>query len=421
MTDLEDLLTTLVACDSTNPELVAGGAGETTVAELVGTRLAAAGLEVEVWDAAPGRASVLGVLPGSGGGRSLLLCSHLDVVADEPSGFRPHVHGGRLHGRGASDMKGGLAAAIVAAERLAADGVRPRGDVLVAGVIDEEWLSAGAIDLVARLAARGRRVDAAILPEATGLDLVIEHGGFAWWEVHSAGVEAAGDDPDRGVDAIALLGPVLTGLIELDAELATRPAPPYGRPSVHASTIVGGRHLPAYAASCRLGIERCTVPGETTRAARAEIEAILAAATAAEPRFSPTLRVIVEREAIAFDASEPIVGVLAEAASAWLGAAPESATRSTYGIARAAGPSGSGEAPGPSGIAGAGGPRAVRLRGDVGWMDSGVLVEAGIPCVAFGPTGDGEHTGDEWVDLASVAACADVLEVAARAFCDGAP
>jgi len=365
VTHVEELLATLVACDSTNPELVPGGAGESAMAELVGERLAAAGLDVEVWDAAPG-------------------------------GFRPRVEHGRLHGRGASDMKGGLAAAIIAAERLAAADVPPRGDVLVAGVIDEEWLSAGALDLVARLAADGRRVDAAILPEATELELVVEHGGFAWWEVVSAGFEAAGDDPERGVDAIALLGPVLTGLIELDAELATRPAPAYGRPSVHASTIFGGRQLPAYPESCRLGIERCTVPGETTRAARAEIEAILVAATKADARFSPTLRVIVEREAIALDASEPIVAVLAEAARARLGRAGQNGRGSA---ARA----------------------APRIRGDMGWMDSGILVEAGIPCVAFGPTGDGEHTADEWVDLASVAACADVLEATARAFCGGAP
>ncbi len=58
------------------------------------------------------------------------------------------------------------------------------------------------------------------------------------------------------------------------------------------------------------------------------------------------------------------------------------------------------------------------LRSDYGWMDSGILVDAGIPCVVLGPTGDGLHTAEEWVDLASVDACVDVFERLARAFCN---
>ena len=86
------------------------------------------------------------------------------------------------------------------------------------------------------------------------------------------------------------------------------------------------------------------------------------------------------REPVDLDAAEPVVAALASAATTALGRAP-------------------------------------RLRGDMGWMDSGLLVEAGIPCAVFGPTGDGEHTAGEWVDLASVEMCARVLEGAARAFC----
>ena len=61
--------------------------------------------------------------------------------------------------------------------------------------------------------------------------------------------------------------------------------------------------------------------------------------------------------------------------------------------------------------------RPAVLRGDMGWMDSGLLVEAGIPCAVFGPSGHGEHTSGEWVDLASVGICAEALEAAARVFC----
>jgi acetylornithine deacetylase len=376
----EELLAALVALDSTNPSLVPGGDGESAVAELVAEHLDSAGLQVEKWEALPGRKSVLGVLKGGGGGRSLLLCSHLDVVGADSARFNPAVRDGRMYGRGTSDMKGGLAASILAARELAADRERLAGDVLIAGVIDEEWLSAGALDLIARLAALGTRVDGAILPEATGLHLVIEHGGFAWWDLVSIGAEAAGDDPDHGVDAIAMLGGVLTGLLELDSELASRPAKPYGRPCIHASTIAGGTQLSAYPGSCGVGIERCLVPGETVEQSHAELEAVIARAGALEPRLNVELRMVVGREAMSLQRSEAVVAELAAATARRLGTAPP-------------------------------------IRGDMGWMDSGILVDGGIPCVAFGPTGAGEHTAAEWVDLESVRTCASVLADTARSFC----
>ena len=166
-----------------------------------------------------------------------------------------------MYGRGAADMKCGFAAMLLAVEALLAGGAQLRGDLYVAGVIDEEWESAGAEALPARY-----RPDACVLVECTGLDVVTEHGGFAWYEIESHGVEAAGVDPEHGVDAIALLAPVLAGITALDAELATRPRAAYGRGSIHASTIEGGTQLPAYPARCTLGVERCTIAGETRRA-----------------------------------------------------------------------------------------------------------------------------------------------------------
>src|SRR2546421_7665176 len=177
----------LVACDSINPQLVAGGAGEARVAEIIARRLAAAGLEVDVNEVLPGRPNVVGRLVGTGDGPSLMLCGHLDVVGAAPSAFEPVVRDGRIHGRGTIDMKGGLAAAGVAAERLAANGCGLGGDLIVAAVIDEEWASAGAEALV-----RDHRADAAIVTEQSELDIIVEHGGFAWFEVESRGPESAG-------------------------------------------------------------------------------------------------------------------------------------------------------------------------------------------------------------------------------------
>jgi acetylornithine deacetylase len=368
-----DLLAELVAADSTNPDLEPDGAGEAEVAAILAARMTALGLEVDVWDAAPGRPNVVGRLRGRGGGRSLMLCGHTDVVGAAPEAFVPRVAGGRMHGRGTCDMKAGIAAALTAAERLAAD--PPEGDVLVACVIDEEWASVGAEALVAR-----HRADAAVLPEQSDLDVVFAHGGFAWYDVRSAGIEAAGGRPERGRDAIALAGPLLAGIAELDRVLAGRETPEWGRPSVHASTVRGGQGYPSYPAECVIGVERCLMPGESVAESAAEMDALLELARSADERFEGSVRTVVAREPVLLDRGEPVVQAAIAAAHAVLGRPPV-------------------------------------VRSDYGWMDSGILVEAGIPCVVLGPVGDGLHTADEWVDLASIEACADVYERMARALC----
>jgi acetylornithine deacetylase len=308
-----------------------------------------------------------------------MLCGHLDVVGAAPSAFEPVVRDGRLYGRGSIDMKSGLAAAVVAAERLAADGSRLGGDLIVAAVIDEEWASVGAEALVRRYQA-----DAAILPEQSELDIIVEHGGFGWFEVESRGLESAGIEPELGIDAIELAIPVLEGVVRLDRELATRPAMPYGRSSVHVSTIAGGTSFPVYPASCVLGIERCTLPGETVAQAQEEMRELLLRAREDDDRFDGELRTVIAREAVRLDADHAILRALDGAVAERLGRSP-------------------------------------RRIGDMGWADSGILDEAGIPCAIFGPSGAGHHSAEEWVDVASVIACTDILEATARSFCAAPP
>ncbi len=401
--DLIRLLSDLVAIDSTNPGLVPGAAGEEALVRFLTRRLSAAGLAVDVWEPRPGRPNFVATLPGHGrdGERTagapgdawrndveaaddaptLMLVSHLDVVGGAPEMFIPQLRDGRLYGRGSNDMKAGIAAAVTVAERLAAEaraagGRSPlRGDLLVAGCADEEWESFGAEDMVARY-----RPSAAILPERTDLDVTVEHGGFTWFELESHGVEAAGAEPEKGVDAIALLGPALAGIAALDRELDARPHASYGRGSIHAATIAGGTQLPAYPALCRLGVERCLIAGESVAQSRAEIDALLAAARDADSRFVASSHLVVGREPVALRRDDPVVLALAAAAAAELGHPP-------------------------------------LVRGDIGWADSGIFAEAGIPCAQFGPIGDGEHTAGEWVDVASVGLVARVLEAAARRYC----
>ena len=269
--DMASLLAALVSIDSVNPDLVPDGAGERAVADAIAQWGSAAGLEVETLTEHPERPSVVVRARGSGGGGTLLLCGHIDTVgvAGMTEPFDARVDGDRLHGRGAYDMKGGVAAALLACRDAAALGLA--GDVVVAAVADEEHASVGVREVL-----RHVRADAAIVTEPTELEVAIAHRGFVWIEIEVRGRAAHGSRPRLGVDAIAHAGPILTGIGDLDSRLAERPHPLLDRGSIHASLIEGGTELSSYPDRCRISLERRTLPGEASASVEAEIEEILA-------------------------------------------------------------------------------------------------------------------------------------------------
>jgi len=254
------LLKDLVAIDSVNPSLVPGGAGEGAIAERIAADMRASGIDVRVSEAARGRPNVVGLLDSGRPGPALMLCGHSDTVGVEgmAAPFDPLVRDGKLFGRGAQDMKGGVAAILAAARRLAQSPAGLKGRVIVAIVADEEYASLGADAVVKEWTA-----DAAVVAEPTDLAIGIGHKGFEWVLVETHGIAAHGSRPDDGVDAILMMGRVLG---ELDAlERAFMAGPPHsllGRPSLHASLIGGGRELSTYPDRCTLSIERRTVTGE---------------------------------------------------------------------------------------------------------------------------------------------------------------
>ena len=147
--DLTALTAELVAIDSTNPDLVPGGVGEAEIARFVAGWLESAGLDVELRELGARRANVIAIARGSGGGRTLMLNAHMDVVGAggmaEP--WTPRSVGTRLYGRGAYDMKASLAAIMLAGREAAR--LDLRGDVIVTAVADEEYASIGVQDVVA--------------------------------------------------------------------------------------------------------------------------------------------------------------------------------------------------------------------------------------------------------------------------------
>src|SRR3954454_24953433 len=269
MGEARALLAELVAIDSVNPRLVPGGAGEAEIARFVGGWMEARGLEVDVSDAEPGRPNAVGRARGRGGGRTLLLNAHMDVVGVDGmrDPFRPRAEGNRLYGRGAYDMKAGLAAIMVAAAAAAERGLA--GDVVVAAVCDEEFASAGA-----QAVARAVTADAAIVTEPTGeqMAVAVAHKGFTWHEIVVHGRAAHGSRPEDGVDAIARMGHVLAAIDGIASRLAAGEGHPLlGPGSVHASIIDGGRELSTYPERCRLQLERRPLPGEAVEGVEAEL------------------------------------------------------------------------------------------------------------------------------------------------------
>ena len=200
MNDVIQLLAQLVEIDSINPELVPGGAGEGGIAQFIGHWLEKAGLDVHLDEVRPGRPNVIAVAQGAGGGRTLLLNGHIDTVgvAGMAQPHQPRIEHGRMYGRGAYDMKAGVAACMVAVAEAATK--KLRGDVIFTAVIDEEFAGEGTLDV-----ARRYQADAAIVAEPTEMNLVVAHKGFVWLEIETHGVAAHGSRPELGVDAIANL------------------------------------------------------------------------------------------------------------------------------------------------------------------------------------------------------------------------
>ncbi|HEX6023286.1 MAG TPA: M20/M25/M40 family metallo-hydrolase [Solirubrobacter sp.] len=280
-----------------NASLVEGGAGEAEIAAFVDGWARAAGLETTVLSETTGRPSVI-VRNGRGGGRTLLLCAHLDTVAVAGSSLEPRIDGDRLYGRGAFDMKAGLAAALIACRDAAAD-------VVVAAVADEEHSSLGV-----QQALRSVRADAAIVTEPTDGKVIIAHKGFVWAEITLRGRAAHGSMPEEGIDAIAAAGPVLVRLAELDASLPSHPL--LGRGSVHASLISGGTELATYPDCCTIALERRTLPGEVVDG---ELAGLLGDADG-------SYRVTLVREPFTVDPGAEIVRLVCEAAGAEVAGAP---------------------------------------------------------------------------------------------------
>ncbi len=360
MTATEKLLRELIALPSVNPAFLPPGdrhAGEGRVADFLAATAAKAGLDVEFRPVAPGRRNLLARLGPSGKvQRRILLAPHLDTVNAAEEQFSPRTKNGRLHGRGACDTKGSVAAMFTALCDLARRSSRPAGtEIFFAGLVDEENGQLGS----RALADSGFQADLAIVGEPTELKVVTAHKGSLWLHLNTRGRSAHGAQPELGRNAVHAMARVVDLLETTYAQqLRRRCHPLLGPGTVNVGAIHGGVQANIVPDACEIVVDRRTLPGESERGVCREILALLKKHGLHATINSGKLASCLPMET---DARQPLVRQFLQSAG---------------------------------------------QRGPVGihyFCDASVLSRAGIPSVVFGPGNIAQgHTADEWISLKSL-------------------
>jgi len=354
-----ELLAELVGIDSVNPGLVPGAAGETQIVEHLRRRLTSAGFAVTVVPALghDHRPSLLAVPPGPAEWPTVVLNGHLDTVGvtGMPQPFTARFDGDRLVGRGAADMKGGVAAIVAAAEHLVSAGapVRP----VLALVADEEDASLGSESTIAALPRLGVRPDACLITEPTDLALTTSLRGFAVVRVEFTGRAAHSSQAELGVNAVTHLGRMLQAVDARSGEIRAAGG------DLMVTFARGGESAFVVPDRAECLVELRITPDRSSVDALAEVNALL------HPDWHARAELVAHRDGWRLDESGPAAS-LVRRLGATLGTGP------TF------------DAP--------------------YWMEA-PLWQRICPTLVCGPSGGGLHAVDEWVDLRQVRAMTTAL------------
>ncbi|MGD9497049.1 MAG: M20 family metallopeptidase [Armatimonadota bacterium] len=370
MSELVDLLAAMVALPSVNPAGAPPAGphqGEARMSSFVCNWLSERGIDARRQEVLPDRDNVIARV----GGRAeppIVFEAHLDTVAVEGmtvAPFEPRIEQGRLYGRGACDVKGGLAAMMMALARVA-QGKPPARTVILVAAADEEYLHGGA----RRFLHDSGPIAAAVIGEPTRLRVVIAHKGALRVRVVARGLSAHSSDPQRGVNAIYRMARVVTALEEFATALGRRDRHPLvGGPTLSVGTIHGGTAVNVVPERCEIMVDRRLIPGETPNDAFDEIATTIGPMLHDGDEVTPTLK----DQAVETDEGAQIVH-LAQAAvrAAGLDDRPEGVAYCTDGCD---------------------------------------FAQRGVPLVVLGPGDIAQaHTADEWIEIRQVELAADIYE-----------
>lgn len=359
---------------------------ETAVAKHIAAYLEKVGLEGELEEVLEGRFNVYGRLKGKEAGPTLLLCGHLDTVPPydmEIEPFEAYVQEGKLYGRGTVDMKGSVAAMLVAMAALKRAGVDLKGSVKFAGVVGEEAPSTS--EGVRALIKKGGAGDMAIVGEATNLEIACAHKGMEALKIEVVGKATHGSVPQKGINAITKAAKIIQALeTKLVPKLKERSHPLVGSPTLNIGRIEGGVQTNIVPDFCWFTLDRRYIPGETLEEVRGELQELIQELQKEDPELKA--RIIPQRESSGRGPMETpvdheLVKALGKATKEILGQEPV-------------------------------------VKGVDYWTDGAHLVKAGIPTVVFGPGDIAQaHGAREFVAVEELLKAAKVYALTALELC----
>lgn len=383
--------------------------------ELVAKKFDELGMDVDVWEQGgdellkhpyfcsprtdfTGSPNVVGRLKGTGGGRSLIINGHIDVVPPgeleqwSRSPWSGHIEDGRIFGRGATDMKGGTVSALLAVEALQALGIKLKGDIIFESVVEEE--SGGSGTLAAIL--RGYRADAALIPEPSGMAVYPQQQGSMWFRITVKGRVAHGGTRYQGVSAIEKAVLVIKRIEKLERKKnSPLPSEPLyqGVPipvPINVGKISGGSWPSSVPDLVTIEGRMGIAPGEIPEDAQKEMEESMRSLKDIDPWFSkhpPVVEWFGARWLPGhIDLDHPLMRILTDTYRKVLNADPE-------------------------------------IKASPWGTDGGLLTQvAGIPTIVFGPgVTAAAHQADEYIELQSILEAAEIYALTIIEWCGLTP
>jgi len=374
-----ELAQELVRINTGNPP---GNEGK--VADVIEKRLKDAGFEVERVEIAAGRPNLIVKWEGEAG-RTLVLHGHMDTI---PAGsgwvhdpFGAVIEGGKLYGRGACDMKGGLAAMVVALENLKKSGWKPKGTLIFVASANEEMGDNEKIGIRAmapKLKELVGKEGLMVLGDTTDFNITIAEKGVLWIEVISHGKEAHGSTPWKGINAIEKLGKFLIALNKLEFKTNH---PLLGKSTISINTISGGYKTNAVPELAKATVDIRLVPGDKKEDILKRVRDIIEELKKDDKDMNIEIREMIYLEPIETQADQPFISIIKDAVKEAIGREPE-------------------------------------IRGEHGSTGASIFMRsAGLHTVACGPgKPEQAHTKDEWIEVKDIEAGVKFFELLARKY-----
>jgi len=360
---------------------------EKRVAEFLNEYLVSEGIASKLRTVQKDRPNLIAVIGGSGSGKKLMLNGHTDTVPaydmDKPP-FTPRVVKGRLYGRGALDMKGGLGAMAMTLVGIRRSRIKLNGDLILTAVIGEEQKSEGMEDIVLH----GPRADMAIVGEPTDMEIQPSHRGLEWLEVHFYGKAAHGGQAEKGVNAISMASRFVQKVEQdLMPRLQARKSRSTLPPTLNLGVIQGGQQPSSVADHCVIKVDRRWVPEENLQQVFEEFYDLFDKLKAEDPKFraelkrDPSNMLTMTHVPNVVSVAHPVVKSLGNAVKSVTG-------------------------------------RSAKLTSFWGWTDAALLTHFGkTPTVVFGPGGAGAHAKTEYVRTDDLVKCTRIYSQVALDIC----